>query len=533
MALDFENAIDAENRLSLWYKLQEKEALTLADIPEIIRLRWNYFRDNWESVREEYVDSIAIYPEPDRLRNQIALFDDFVESQRTSSANRNPFDNEDVVFRFFTIFDNTQINSINLTFEEQQILDNKVNETNSFTRGDFLSMRQTFQDERDAIADRASATDEDYNRVFGRSPQTARTEINNRDINKLFELQESIKAVDFILANSFSLDTSAVDPFALARQNANNPDIDIETYFSGVLVRLNYGEDLQALAARTLGDADKWIDIAIANGLKPPYIDEIGEKIFLISNASGNQINIAGKDANNELNIDKISVGQVLFLQSDTQKFPEQRNILNIREVPVSGELILELSGETDLDKYKLSEAANIRIFKQNTINSGFFILIPSTEELEDDEDRDVPWFLTASDVVERRQKVDFNIDENGEINFSNTGDLQLSYGLQNSVQAVRLKLSVEEGELRRHPEYGLTVVTGRTNAGIEDLKQSLIQSITANISADERFSRVQRLDVQYSNPTNGLSAMGFLVTLVVQLAGSGQLVPITFSVRL
>ena len=56
----------------------------------------------------------------------------------------------------------------------------------------------------------------------------------------MFELQESIKAVNFILANSFSLDTSAVDPFALARQNANNPDIDINDYFSGSLVKLNY-----------------------------------------------------------------------------------------------------------------------------------------------------------------------------------------------------------------------------------------------------------------------------------------------------
>lgn len=533
MALDFENVIEAENQLTLWYKLKNNDPLTLADVPEIIRLRWNYFRDNWEFVRENYVQLIDTYADPEQLRAEIILFDNFVQSQRTSASKRNPFDNEDILFRFFTIFDNTFVNNVNLTFEEQQIVDNKVSETTLYTRGDFLEIRQMFQDERDALADRASATDEDYNRVFDRSAQTARVDIKNKDINKMHELQESIKAVDFILANSFALDTSAVDPFALARANANNPEIDIETYNSGVLVKLNYGEDLQALALRTLGDADKWIDIAIANGLKPPYIDEIGEKIPLIANASGNQINIANVDVNNELNIDKLSIGQVLLLQSDTQTFPEQRGILNITEVPISGELIIELSGEPDLDKYKLAEDANIRVYKQNTINSSFYILIPSTEELDDDLTGDIPWFLASSDVVERRQKVDININEDGELNFDSTGDLQLAYGLANSIQAVKLKLSVEEGELRRHPEYGLVPLAGQTNRDVGLLKQVLIDSITSNIGADERFSRVERLDVIYSSPTNSTAAVGFQVLLVVKLAGSGQLVPITFSVKL
>ena len=533
MALDFESTLAAENNLNLWYKIQNNEQLTLADIPEIIRLRYNYFRDNWEFIRENYVDFIGSYPDPDKLKLEIDAFDEFIESQRTSNSNRNPFDNDDILIRFFTIFDTTVINNISLTFQEEQLVTNKVNEVNSFTRGNFLAIREEFRTERDALADRASATDEDYNRVYNRSPQTARVDIKNKDINNMFELQESIKTINFILANAFALDTSAVDPFALARENANNPDIDIQTYNSGVLVKLNYREDLQSLAARTLGDADKWIDIAIANGLKPPYIDEVGEKINLISNASGNQINIAGIDTNNELNIDKISVGQVVLLQSDTQTFPEQRSILNITEIPISGEIIIELSGEDDLDKYKLSENAHIRIFKQNTTNSSFFILIPSTDVLDDTDTDQVPFFLSSSDEVERRQKIDLNIDDKGEINFDSTDDLQLSFGLENSVQAVKLKLSIEQGELRRHSEHGLVPLAGQTNKDVGLLKEVLIDSITSMIAADERFSRVERLDVRYTNPVNSTTATGFNVLLVVRLAGSGQLVPITFSVKL
>jgi hypothetical protein len=152
---------------------------------------------------------------------------------------------------------------------------------------------------------------------------------------------------------------------------------------------------------------------------------------------------------------------------------------------------------------------------------------------LDDDLTGDTPWFLSSSDTVEKRQKVDLNINENGEINFDSTGDLQLSYGLENSIQSIKLKLSIEEGELRRHPAYGLIAVTGYANADVILIREALVDSIVAGISADERFSRVERLDVTYSNPTTELAAVVFNVILIISLAGSGQLVPITFTVKL
>lgn len=532
MALDFEKSLDSVSDLNLWYKIKNNESLSLADIPEIIRLRWNYFRDNWEFIKPDYIDLIDTYSNPDQLKLQIETFSNFVIAQRVSSNNRNPFDNRNILFRFFAIFDTTLVNNINLTYEEQKAVDKKVNRIDGFTRGSFLDIRSQLEAERDALADKAKATDEDYNRVFGRSPQAGRVDIKNKDINKMYELQEAIKTVNYILANAFSLETAAVDPFALARTNANNPEIDIGTYASGSLVKLNYGEDLQALAKRTLGDPNKWLDIAIANGLKPPYIDEVGEKLLLISNASGNQINIAALGANSELNIDKISVGQFILLQSNVETFPEQRNILNITQVPISGELIIELNGEADLEKYKLAENAHIRIFKQNTINSSFFILIPSENPLDANIAGDTPWFLKASDITEKRQKVDLLLNDDGDLNFDPTGDFQLSYGLENAVQAIKLKMTTEAGELRQHPEYGLIPLSGSSNNNVEDIKRQLVKSIVDNISADERFANIDRLDVSYSNVLNANNAISLGITLVVQLAGSGQLVPITFSVN-
>jgi len=532
MSLDFENSIDAISDLNLWFKLRNNESLTLADVPEIIRLRWNYFRDSWEFVKGTYTSAIQAYNDPDKFKNQIDTFSEFIVTQRVSSILKNPFDDNEVLLKFYTIFDNTITNNITLTREETTIISEKTNRVASFTRGNFLKIRLTLTEERDSLSDKTNTSDPDYNRIFDRSPQVGRVRIRNKDLNKMLQLQEAIRSVDFILANSFSLSTVSIDPFAIARQNANNKDIDIGTYSSGVLIKLNYGEDLQALAQRTFGNPDKWIDIAIANGLKAPYIDELGERINLISNASGNQINIAKLDIDSKLNIDKLSVGQLVLLQSNTQTFPEQRSILNIKQIPISGEILIELSGDPNLSNYTLLDSAYIRIYKQGTINSSFYILIPSDEKLDDTSVSEIPWFLKASDTTERRQKVDMLLGNNGDLVFDSTGDIQLSYGLDNAIQAIKLKMSIELGELRRHSDYGLIALVGSTNHNINDLKNTLTKSITSSIEADQRFAGIDRLDIVYSNTLSGLNATSFSITLVVRLAGSSQLVPISFSVN-
>lgn len=532
MALDFETSIPSLSQLDLWYRINENKELYLSDITEIIRLRWPYFRDNWNFLKDKYIALISSYSDPKLLQIQINNFTDFIESQRNSKGGKNPFENSDIVSRFYSIFDITPIASINLTYEERVIIDNKKREVKSYTRGDFLLIRALIEKERDQIADKVGTTDVDYNRVFNRSALAARVNINNRDINKMYELQEAIKSVDFILANSFSLSTAFIDPFALAKANANNLAIDIKTYNSGYLVKLNHGEDLQALAARTLNNPDKWIDIAITNGLKAPYIDEIGERVFLISNANGNQINIPELDGSGAVNVDKLSIGQIVLLQSSVETFPEQRSIQNITQISISGETIIELAGESNLHRYKLADSAYIRIFKPNTINSNFYIMIPSSQVLDDTLKSDIPWFLQGADGTDRRQKIDLNISETGDLNFSSTGDLQLSYGVSNAIQAIKLKMMIEIGELRRHPEFGLNTIQGLMNTNIVGIKKVLIDSISEMIRADERFAGIDTLDIIYNKDVSVNHPVVVNINLIVKLVGSGQLLPITFSIN-
>ena len=532
MALDFENSLPSLSQLDLWYRVDNNEDLYLSDVTGLIRFRWPYFRDNWGFLKNKYIAKIETYSNPQLLRVQIDGFTRFIDSQRNVQSSKNPFDSSDIISRFYTIFDTTPINSVNLSYEERLVVDDAVSAVKKYTRGDFLLIRNQLEKERDQIADKVGTTDVDYNRVFNRSALVARVGVGNKDINNMFELQEAIKSVNFILANSFSLSTATIDPFALAKANANNPLIDIKTYSSGFLAKLNYREDLQALAKRTLGDPDKWIDIAITNGLKSPYIDEVGERVFLISTANGNQINISEVDANNNLNIDKLSIGQVVLLQSTTQTFPEQRTIQNITQVPISGEIIIELAGESNLNRYKLSESSYVRIFKPNTVNSNFYILIPSNSPIDDTLKSDTPWFLQGSDETSKKQKIDLNLSDSGDLNFDSTGDLQLSYGLNNAIQALKLKMMVEAGELRRHPDFGLDAVQGLNNAGATLTRSILTNSITSMVKADERFSGIESLDITYGNDKSINAPSMINVNLIVKLVGSGQLLPITFTIN-
>jgi hypothetical protein len=518
--------------VNLWLKINSGDALMLADLPSIIPLRWPYFRDSWEFIKPSIIAKMKGSVDPDFLKTQIDDFSVFIESQRTSAAKLNPFQDAQTFFRYYAVFDNLAIKAISLTNQEQQIIDNELARIKAWSKNDFLKAQLNVEDYRDRLTDIYGLTDATYNATVGRSPIAAQITATIVEANLLLTLQQSVKTIDFILANLFAVDQS-IDPFALARANANNPNINIGQYSSGRLVKLNYGESLESLAARELGDPNKWIDIAIANGLKPPYIDEVGIRIQLLSNGSGNQINLAGTDINGNLNIDKLYINQPVFLQSSTQVVVDQRTIISLRQVPVSGEIILELDGNRDMTRFKTIDQAYIRVFAPNTVNSSFYVLIPSQEPLPDSRKNEVPWYLAKSAEDEKRAGIDLAIDDNGELTFTTNGDIKLSYGLDNAIQAIKLKIVTELGALRYHQQYGLVNIIGNRNSNIDDLRGLLTNSILSQIAADSRFDRVETLSVDYlvNNATGqGVGAMS--IAMSVRLAGGTQVIPISFTVN-
>jgi hypothetical protein len=394
-------------------------------------------------------------------------------------------------------------------------------------------MRNLLVAGRDAVADSIGATDETYNDIYNRSalPQLLNKSISEISIS--YNFQEGIFAIDAILANETVLNSTAyLDPFAFTRANANNPEIDINTYSSGRLAKLNYRESLQTLASRTMGDETRWLEIAIANGLKPPYIDEVGTKISLISNARGDTVNIAATDSFAVSNKEKLYINQIVILQSDIESIPDQRVVVSIKEIPISGELAIQLSGERDLDKYKSSDNAYIRVFKPNTINSNFYVLIPSTEEPVSGLNKPVPWFLRSKGQDEKNAGVDLMLKDDGDLFLGDAGDLKLSYGADNALQALKILMSTPLGALNQHPEYGIPETVGTKNVDPEGLKSTIAENISRKVTSDPRFDRLEYLTVEYLSKGSSGPA-GYMVSVGVVLAGgAGNVIPISFSVN-
>lgn len=521
-----DTAFSGISSLKLWYNTRSGVSIKLSDMPEIIPLRWAYFRDNWEFIHPILEGKALSYQYPDEFNTQIKALSQFIEVQRNGqNKNINPFSKSSILTDYYLIWDNMEVNSIPLTRQEQGLVQDKISKVQRFIKTDFLKIRKDIVAARDEIADTTGTDDSQYNAIFHRSSGRTLRDVKINDITTMQTLQNGIKAIDFILANSGSLNTVNIDPFALARANANNPDINIQTGRSGRLVRMFFGDSLESLAYRYLGDPDRWMEIAIANGLKAPYIDEIGTSIPLISNGSGNQINVAATDTNGNRNKEKFYINQAVFLQSDTTNFPDQRIIVSIKEIPISGELVIELDGSNNLQDYTTIDNAYVRVFKPNTINSNFMVLIPSPNSPDTTTSDDTPFFLASKQEDEKRAGVDLAINDSGDIVFTSSGDLQLSFGLANAIQSVQLKMLSEKGQNPRHPSYGLPNVVGIKTNQADIIKQTLITNINNMINIDARFDRVETIDVKIDKRVAKIS-------MVVRMAGSGTLVPISFTVN-
>ena len=523
------NTFQHSANLSLWFKLRTGDEFTLADVPEIIPLRWNYFRDNWPFLEQNLLRLANNTQDPDYFRETLINLTTFIDRQKSSTTDVNPFSGSEVYYRFYPVFNAILINEINLTNEEETLVFEKKTNVQNFSKNDFLAMKRAITAYRDNVADLVGLSDADYNRIYDRNGNVSAVEATIVDISLMLVLQKQLDSLNFILANLFAVD-SAIDPFMLARQNANNPEINIGQYSSGFLVKLHYGESLQSLANRYFKDPNKWVDIAIANGLKPPYIDETGEKIFFLSNGNGNQLNIAALDSNGNSNINKVHINQMVYIQSTTERFPSQRLITGIKELPLSGEIVITLNGDGNLGNYLLDDDASIRIFQSNTINSSQYILIPSTIPLDNNRSDEIPWFQASSDIDEKNTKIDLAVGDGGELLFTPNGDLALSYNLANAIQSIKLRFSTELGSNLYHPAYGIVNLVGTRNLGIEETKEQLIESIRSQIQSDSRFERIESLSVEQRADTPH-HPVAFYINLVVRLVGGNTLLPISFTI--
>jgi len=283
---------------------------------------------------------------------------------------------------------------------------------------------------------------------------------------------------------------------------------------SKFLVPFLVGHSLEEMAKRYLGDANRWHEIAALNGLREPYVDEVGFDVFLAVNGATSSVQVT--DATN------LFVGQFIYISSSTVK-QERRRVTGIRKI-TTGINIVSLSGDADLNKYTVISQAKLHAYLPDTINSQMSVYIPSQDDphLED--------FLVKSiqgvdyfDNLIRVGGISLLLNSNNDIFITSDGRSRLAVGLTNIVQKARIALATVRGSLLQHPTYGLPLSIGESTADVS--AKAVLKSIQEMFSKDPSFSEITSAQVIKSGPVSR-------ITVNIGIAGTTQVIPITAEIR-
>jgi hypothetical protein len=275
-----------------------------------------------------------------------------------------------------------------------------------------------------------------------------------------------------------------------------------------------YGYTLERLAERYLKDANRWHEIAALNGLRAPYVDELGFKLSFLANGNGNQITVNSAD--------NLFVGQLVWLSSSATK-REKRRIQKITKLSPTQYAVV-VDGAKDLVKYTTAAGAFLQAFLPDTVNSQMQIYIPSDIVPDEDDFRvkTIPG-VDYFDPLVRSGGIDLLLTNDGDLVITPDGDSRLAIGLTNLVQKVRLALGTARGSLLHHPDYGLGLRPGVSTADLS--AQDVLSGAQALFKKDQGFTGIESASIRKT-------ANSLFVRLNVGIAGSGHFVPIETEIR-
>jgi hypothetical protein len=434
-----------------------------------------------------------------------AIDENTVLSSKTSPIN-NLFDNP---VQNFDLFNQLDVNSINFPSSVQNAIDNEINRTSLLTVDDIQRHRNTIQDLAYQISNAFGTGDDTFSRIYGRAAPKSRLQpitIDEYDILK--KLYDVIQLMG-VLTMTDDVQQNQNAAYEFVKAEAQDANITFEDSQSKIRAPVPFGLTIEQIAARYLGDSERWLEIVTLNALKPPYIDEVGFQKPLLSNGDGRQFNIDSAE--------NLFIGQKIFLFSNTQP-KQRRTIINIEKINDTNFLIT-VDGLDNLSIFTTSSSAKMQAYLPGTVNSQDQIYIPSDLPVPDDlATRPVP--ATKDDELTGLSKIDLLLTDDNDIAVDAFGDLRLSYGLTNIFQALKLKFITEPGQLLRFPSFGSGLRPGMSNADIN--AQNVYNIISALIAQDPRFAGIEKLQIIQEGPI-------FTVNLSVFIANGLGVYPISF----
>lgn len=515
---DFQTPFNALRELSMFTKGLSGLTSSIAELPS------NIIEDSKLSIADSLsnIDSSTLVsslsPATAISINAIKSFKGRMEGQNLSSAfvqssvltQTDPinkiFSNQEQNFDLFNLLD---VESVPFSFQARAAINNETARVSLLTADDIKTHKKTLQDLAYQISNNFGTGDETFSRVYGRpEPRQRLQEITIDEYDILKKLYDTILSLGSLVITD-AVDRNQNAAYEFVKSEALDAGIPFEDSVSKVRAPVPFGLTIEQIAARYLGDQERWLEIVALNNLKSPYIDEVGFTLPFLSNGDGRQLNIQSST--------NLFIGQVVTIFSNSQP-KQRRRIINIERINENNFLIT-LDGLDNLSGFTTTDQASLLAYLPGTVNSQDQIFIPSNIGVPDDlVTRPVP--AAQDDELTGLSKIDFLLTDDNDIAIDSFGDFRLSFGLTNIFQALKLKFVTEPGQLLRHPDFGSGLRQGASTADIS--ANNVYNIISSLIAQDPRFSGIESLQVIKEGPI-------LRVNLSVFIANGLGVYPISF----
>jgi hypothetical protein len=411
----------------------------------------------------------------------------------------------------FDLFNSLDINSVNFPVSVQNAIENEIARTSLITADDLKRHKATLQELAYQISNNFGTGDETFARIYKRpQPRQRLQPITIDEYDLLKKLYDAIQGLGVLTLND-DVNINQVSAYDFVKAEAQEANIPFSDSSSKIRVPVPFGLTVEQIAARYLGNQERWYEIVTLNALKSPYIDEVGFERNFLSNGDGRQLNINSAE--------DLFVGQKITLVSNTQP-KQRRTIIDIEKINETNFLIT-VDGFDNLDIFTTSDDAKIQAFLPGTVNSQDQIFIPSDLPVPDDlVIRPIP--ATQDDELTSLSKVDLLLTSDNDIAVDSFGDFRLSFGLTNLFQALKLKFITEPGQILRHPNFGSGI---RPGISVSDTTASeIFNTLSILVAQDPRFSAIENLQVNIDGPYMDIRAS-------ISVANGLGVFPISFRV--
>jgi len=513
MAIKYTDSFDIFLDVSFYLCNKLGAEINIGLIPTLATNRLNWMVNNWAEIYQNFKN---IAKGNQILESSLVDFDRAIQSVILGNKN-NELENKNSYKKFYPFLESILISSIALTPDEQIFLDKEIERVNNLNIDDFRNMVSFLKIAECNYASQIGLNDPVAAAYKGIAVGAKRKNASVDDIIFLEGITQTIEIIEGIIYDLMQQQNKAPN---LLKFSNNNITSDSQVSFLDIyrsFINVPFEISLESMAQKYLGSQDLWYELVTVNNLKPPYIDEIGEKFPLLAPASSNSVII--RDTR------KVDIPVGTSIGIGSFRYKEETRIIERTIENEDGTIVLFLSGKQDLNKFLTSDQAFVKIYLPGTVRPGKFVKIPLVNNSplakqiitpKADELRRLDRALLSFGVDIKRDETtnDFVVDANG--------NFQLAYGLDNVRQTVLYALRTTQNELPFHPDYGVNTGIGERFFGTVDEALVFGDVLRNTLLRDQRF-----LDVQIA----ALSTTGTSISLslLVIIAGSDQPIPLSF----